>query len=228
MRTSYCIPALLFVAMSFPRPLIAQEVQPPTLAEILNASVLFDPLGSEGYQRLDTLLIGSPTYLRATVVSMVLHASRSRTGGEMQGAALAGFVQQMLRIVQEEDLSTDIRDLHSLVVAFEGGLSSALQPSPPEDIDRLRALYADRIEPQNRDKYQSGYEAMDSLLRRWNPYGRRLSQLEQIIGDSSILDEGDKENGEVYYNFDSGLSGMRFDITVREGIIVRVRVISVD
>ena len=61
---------------------------------------------------------------------------------------------------------------------------------------------------------------MQSLLLEWKPLGKRITELQRIVGRSPESVDG---RPEIFtYTFDSGFSGTGFLFTTEKGIIVGV------
>ncbi|MEW6358391.1 MAG: hypothetical protein AB1696_18805 [Planctomycetota bacterium] len=65
--------------------------------------------------------------------------------------------------------------------------------------------------------------AMEKFLGEWNPMGRRLMDLQEIIGPGIKIKE------DVWlYKFDTGCGGWSWKFTCRDGVIVGMEKISLD
>ncbi len=104
--------------------------------------------------------------------------------------------------------------------AVENFLTLAMKTSAAtktEKIEVLKARYHGKIKAGKRDgKGLEYHKTMYKLLLEWPPLGRKLSDLQEIIGDL-----GESELGYVRYHFGNGL-GVEYIIRTKDGLISSV------
>lgn len=90
---------------------------------------------------------------------------------------------------------------------------SATQPSPVK-----AGEYEGKIQTgQTAARARQSCAAMAELLERWHPIGRRMLDLEGIIGVKGV-----EANGRSVYMFDQGRVGWSFEFEVQDGLIKAV------
>jgi len=117
--------------------------------------------------------------------------------------------------------------LVSLVTACDARDAKPAEPNP--EIKALRAEYGEPIRKAVVAKQTSpedsatAVNAMNELLERWRPENRPVSELKEVLGEPSSV-----EDDTLIYRFDSGLGGWRWRFTTKDGEIVDVEKESLD
>jgi hypothetical protein len=137
---------------------------------------------------------------------------------EMLGIQLSpvtpGISREQLRRVHAE--------ARSLLEAYRRGAMSLASERDADGshIQRLKRSYAGKIElGLTMDRAPGCSAAFNRLLQEWFPLGKKVGDLDAIIGAV-----GEKTGGNVYYRFDNGESGVQYEVKTRDGVIVAVRI----
>lgn len=103
-------------------------------------------------------------------------------------------------------------------------VKSKMGSKTEESTEVLKARYEGKIKPGITGAEAAKYSgAMARLLAEWFPLGKKIGELQEIVGDP-----GEKDNEVVSYRFDSGLGGLEYQFKVKEGVIRSVLVIGLD
>lgn len=92
--------------------------------------------------------------------------------------------------------------------------------------ERMKEKYANKItfEVKNKDnvtKVRDGMRKMDELLKEWFPLGKKISDLEEIVGEKS--DRKSKQNFAMYY-FEMGMTTYRYEFQLDNDIIINIKI----
>lgn len=143
----------------------------------------------------------------------------NRLGGRAAFALEKILDIQLRKITPEstkEDLENVYREAKPAVKAF---LNSAINKSvgiKTEKIEVLKARYRGKIKPGITGEKAFDYDkAMGQLLQEWPPLGRKMSDLQEIIGHPPSSTCKDY----VTYSFDTGFIGVAYRFWIKEGLI---------
>lgn len=111
-----------------------------------------------------------------------------------------------------------------LIEAYNAGiLAMALEIKPEKPLDELKGIYHGKIKhgvPSN--DFQESFKLMSELLEQWFPLGKKLSELEDIIGSPGTERE---KSGGVEYRFKGGWNVILYRLKIDDGIIVSVAIL---
>jgi hypothetical protein len=85
------------------------------------------------------------------------------------------------------------------------------------DVGKLKAKYAGKITPGIHHGGAKANDQMFALLDEWWPLGKKLDDLEEIIGH-----KGEVKDGWVRFTFDTGFAGGASFFAVEDGVIRQV------
>lgn len=121
----------------------------------------------------------------------------------------------------KKELEAVTREASNCVEAYRKAmidLASAYQVGG--NIDDLAAKYNGKIKPGvTGNKAEAYSKEMASLLAEFCPIGRKIEDLEKIIGS-----QGKKRDGQVYFVFDSGYGGTVYRFVIRDSVVISVRI----
>jgi hypothetical protein len=114
----------------------------------------------------------------------------------------------------------------NIVKAYRAGImSAASEVKNIKTKEELTKSYKDKIKPGISTKHEESFNSMSSLLSEWFPIGRKLSDLEEIVGTPGT--NRPKENC-IDYDFQNGVDGVLYRFTVEDGIITSVLILGID
>lgn len=124
-------------------------------------------------------------------------------------------------ILSEADSAELTRVATACVKAYENAL---LDLGTSYDVGSTTAemvkQYRGKIQPGSRDHARQNVSLTLELFTQWFPLGRKLSELESIIGEKP-----QKQNGLFEYRFDDGYNATAFILTVSDdGLIINVSI----
>ncbi|MDA1142439.1 MAG: hypothetical protein O3B01_28070 [Planctomycetota bacterium] len=122
----------------------------------------------------------------------------------------------------QNELDTVRKQAQQYLKAFESAMLSmeTIYRIGFKESSMLSKKYGGRIVTGVSEKADESAQAMKALLDTWFPLGKKLSDLEKIIGRSP-----DWKSGKACFRFDNGQDGIEFQFTVDEGVITAVSVL---
>jgi hypothetical protein len=127
------------------------------------------------------------------------------------------------------DLSSDTEEFAALQNNARALLNKRIAEivSIQKDLDprreELAEKYNGKINPGISDGAPESITAMQMLLLEWPPIGKRVQDLEAIISF-----EGEKNDGQVSYKFDTSYGGFEYRFTIEQGVITMVKIYGID
>lgn len=190
------------------RKTVSSMKQAPLYLRLSLAELLVDSLRDEAKATAITYEWKKGTHDRGRVAGRAAWALEQIIGKELKVVRPTTSAPQ-LGLVRDEAVRL-VRSYRSRALRIRSGS----EPSP----DALKISYANKINPGiSGELARKSSKAMNRLLSEWCPIGKRLSDLESIVGKPARVSV-DK----VYYRFDSGYGGVDYRFKVKKGVIESV------
>jgi hypothetical protein len=136
---------------------------------------------------------------------------------------------ELIKINQtiSKDAQQNIRDeAEKLIKAYNAGIiAMSGEIKHEKSIDELTKSYIGKIKHKKQtNDYEKSFNLMSELFLDWFPIGKKLSDLENIMGSIGIK----RDDGSVEYNFENGWAGVQYRLKTVSGIIVSVSIIGME
>lgn len=225
--------------------------QQRSLREIFTAGIVH--YVSASYVRLDDLeevsdeLRKAPLYLRLSIAALLVEETASYERCELRGytygnddqdlnwvAGRSAFLLEKalgvpLPRLAPNSTTRHVDHLHAEAAKAYNALRQQIVAQhmairDPSVDPALKMKYAGKIDPtRSAARFDEDVLALYDLLNEWFPLGRKMRELEEIVGH-----EAQRYRDGFCYTFDEGYGGVRFVFRTREGLIDSVFVYFLD